>query len=908
MNDRWFTMSVADIEKKMKTNAATGLSRKAARSRYRRENGNIFEVQKRTAPSLIAEIFSDFALVMLVLMSVLAVCFEEYAMGMTASVIILLNLAIAFVVYYSSEIFSSSLESFYVPNCKVIRDGKLYVVDAPHIVVGDVIMLDEGDIVACDARLVTSDNLRVQMLVEKGRYLICDKAAEGVIAPKENDAAKLSNIVHAGSSVVSGSARAIVTAVGRYTYIGARQGSISDVGANKKEAPEILKLFKKYSSKLSITLLLTILPASVLGLVFGSRELSLLTVFMTSLSVAASTVPQFALTVYRVFFSFRIRKCILALNPAVVRSTEVLDRLASVQYVFMLDGSALTDGVLHFDSAYVADGEVGFGAPSNAAKKLSELAILYDSAQKYSLSAGAQSYGRYDLGIKSFISMMKGDRDALKIRCSISGFSGANSSDMHDKLFYTDCGEKYILSVSYSDNIISDCEYVYIDGRCESLSASGRSMLRHKYRGYASDGKRVLVFSYVKHTGYGSGTDRCFVGMLAFSEHADKGAKAALTRLEAYGLKPIYFKEISVSRIVPDASRIPSSLCDGMAVSAMDFNRIDKPVWHNFGKYSTYVGFSDKDVCDLIGFLHGKGKTVAVVGFSQKYENIYKEADLFVSCSSEEYSSGKFENEIEKLYTRNDLSVADTPQVLKKTADIIIPRPSANGGGGVASLLTAFRSAGIAYGNIANFFRYSICAQLIRILICLLPMTFGGIALDARHIMLGGMVIDLFVMLSFAADRCVRETPGGYRGILKEFDAPLHNNIGMLISFGVGSLFAVFLPIIFSAFSFAPSYIDKTEYSFIVFILLHLAAFACLKFKSIRRYGWRSVNVAALFIPVFCIVMLLLCFTLEKLKVAFGIQGFTSGYYLALSFIPPVLSVLLYMLIGNLQIKKRADE
>ena len=123
MNEKWFATSVSDVERKLKTNAASGLSRKAARWRYRKERGNIFERRTRSVMSLLGDLVADFALVMLIIMSTVALFFEEYSAGVTTSVIIAVYLAVSLAIYYRGEKLSDSLEEFFVPNCRVIRDG-----------------------------------------------------------------------------------------------------------------------------------------------------------------------------------------------------------------------------------------------------------------------------------------------------------------------------------------------------------------------------------------------------------------------------------------------------------------------------------------------------------------------------------------------------------------------------------------------------------------------------------------------------------------------------------------------------------------------------------------------------------------------------------------------------------------
>ena len=225
MNEKWFALSLSEIEKKLKTNAASGLSRKAARSRWSSEFGSVFYVPVRSPLSYLGEIVGDFALIMLLIMSFLALCFDESDTGIVSTAVIVINLLVAFISYYRSEFLCDSLERSFLPNCRVIREGKLFSVDGSHVVRGDVIMLEEGDVLPCDARLVTSDRLRVRMLIEKDKYILLDKAAESRVPENENDVKKYYNIVHAGSVVVNGRARAVVTELGRYTYAGAKFGS-----------------------------------------------------------------------------------------------------------------------------------------------------------------------------------------------------------------------------------------------------------------------------------------------------------------------------------------------------------------------------------------------------------------------------------------------------------------------------------------------------------------------------------------------------------------------------------------------------------------------------------------------------------------------------------------------------------
>ena len=78
MNEKWFALDVSSVEKKLKTNAASGLSPKAARSRYKKGGEPFYITEKKSFVSMLGEIISDFSLILLIICSVMAICFTEY--------------------------------------------------------------------------------------------------------------------------------------------------------------------------------------------------------------------------------------------------------------------------------------------------------------------------------------------------------------------------------------------------------------------------------------------------------------------------------------------------------------------------------------------------------------------------------------------------------------------------------------------------------------------------------------------------------------------------------------------------------------------------------------------------------------------------------------------------------------
>jgi hypothetical protein len=163
------------------------------------------------------------------------------------------------------------------------------------------------------------------------------------------------------------------------------------------------------------------------------------------------------------------------------------------------------------------------------------------------------------------------------------------------------------------------------------------------------------------------------------------------------------------------------------------------------------------------------------------------------------------------------------------------------------------------------------------------------------------MFADIFVLLSFMAEREAFESPSIYRASLHEFESPMRNNAPKLICLAFGALLASLLPELISLTPAAPQYIDKTEYSLIVFVLFHLSVFACVKYDRARRNAKRSFvfdAVCAVY-PAVMAAILVLCFTVPAVSKMFGIEGFSHLLYLFIAPIAPIICAALYFLLGN---------
>ncbi|MBE6534273.1 MAG: cation-transporting P-type ATPase, partial [Ruminococcaceae bacterium] len=894
--EKWFALSVKQTEAKLKTNAATGLSRKAARSRALNDNGKLFYTKTKRPYRMLLDILSDFALILLLITIVASIVFDE---GQSPAVVLALavfSIIISFFYYYRAQRSMESMNTLFRPTAKVIRNGKLYKIDFDNVVVGDVLLLEKGDIIACDARIVTSNSLKVMMRVDKEKYELLEKNAEWAINPNEKNPKEFRNILHAGSVIEEGSARVIAVATGRYTYLGALTGGIAEPYSDN--VPAELKKLRKYCSKISMLSMICVLPFCIISLLFGhlsDGEVTLSSAFLTALAITVSTMSQLVCTHFKIFFVSKIKKLLNAESPVAIRTTGAFDKLADIKYLFLLDGASLTDGILHFDRAYTAEGEINkFDSPTQTTKELFEYAYMYRSSDASMLSVGTREPERFAKGLDEFLGLYKLDTEALKIRRPVKSYVIGNADGDSDKVFYAQDGRGMVLSVSFTPDVISQCAYVHVGGQFKRLNSMGIDRFRHEWTRYSSQGKKVLIFTVSTMESGDSSAQRCFIGMIVLREGVDKSAAQGIASLQKSGIKVVSFVGGN-----PNAPAIPVEAQIGLSADKSDFLNGKVDITYKFGDVSTYYGLNEKDVEALVDYAHSKGESVGVVGFSDYAQNVIEKSDVFVSCSDIRFNKGKkFYEELKNLELSGTNTSASCIQTIKAESDILIQRPSF-GKGGLSSLAYAAMQIGVACRNLSVFFKYLLGVWVARICISAVPMSLGIQTLDARHLLLFGFVLDFFALHMFATDSSGipdRLKSEDFR--IKDLKTQIVSNGGFFISVIIASLSVIILPRLIGMIEYFGKFECITEYSFIAAIWLQIGILYYVRYASVSKLTRIFKNKYFIGILIGAVVFTVMALWSNSIGLLFGFEK-TPILYFALSFMHLLLFALFVAIFKN---------
>ena len=226
----WFNKEVSMVISELKSNLQTGLSSSAAQQRLERIGPNQLHAKPKISPwQIFISQFSDFMVLVLIGAAIISGLLGEQADAITIVAIVILNSILGFIQEYRAEKSLQALKDLTAPLAHVLRDSRVRQIPACEVVPGDILVLESGDRIAADGRVVSLVNLEVNEATLTGESMAVSKEITILngVAPSIGDQ---QNMVFAGTAVTSGRGRVVVTATGMKTEIGKIASLINTAG------------------------------------------------------------------------------------------------------------------------------------------------------------------------------------------------------------------------------------------------------------------------------------------------------------------------------------------------------------------------------------------------------------------------------------------------------------------------------------------------------------------------------------------------------------------------------------------------------------------------------------------------------------------------------------------------------
>lgn len=323
----WSTLDVKNVQRKLKTSINVGLTEEEAENRKKQYGENKLDEGKKESLFIkFIKQFNDFMIITLLIASGISASISyiqktnDYIDSIIIVAIVVLNATVGVIQESKAEKSIEALNKLTAPKAKVKRDNILKTIDSKELVPGDIIVIETGDYIPADCRLINSYNLKVEESALTGENLPVLKKADCIVSEKAA-VGDMQNLVFATTMVVNGHAEAIVTETGMNTKVGKIAGMII-----KDEAPEtpLQKRLGDVGKKLGIVALLICVLIFFIGLI---KKIPVMEIFITSVGLAVAAIPEGLPAVVTIMLSIGVTK--MAKKNSIIRKLPAVETLGS---------------------------------------------------------------------------------------------------------------------------------------------------------------------------------------------------------------------------------------------------------------------------------------------------------------------------------------------------------------------------------------------------------------------------------------------------------------------------------------------------------------------------------------------------------------------------------------------------
>ena len=702
-----------------------GLSQAEAEVRLAKNGPNKLKEGKKK--SVLARFFEQLANPMiLVLLAAAAVNFvtvlierakggeESFAECIIIVAVVLLNAVLGVVQESKAEEAIAALQEMTAATCKVLRDGALRTVKSREVVVGDVVILEAGDAVPADCRIVEAASLKIEEAALTGESVPSNKTAEK-LAGLEIPLGDRKNMAYMGTTVVYGRGKAVVVGTGMETEM----GKIADVLAKAEDDETPLQ--KKLAS---LSKILSFLVLGICVFIFAFKLIKegdfhaevVLESFIVAVSLAVAAIPEGLATVVTIVLSMGVTK--MSKKNAVIRKLTAVETLGCTQIICSDKTGTLTQNKMTVVEHYGDDETL----LARGMAQCSDAVLDENKQAKGEPTECALVNYAYKLGLD------KGEMSKKEVRVAEAPFDSMRKmmSTVHKQ------GERIVqYTKGAPDEILKRCTAFWSGGREQPMTERKREEILARNKGMADRALRVLALAYrrleeapkdcepasLEH-------DLVFVGLMGMIDPVRPEVKAAILECRSAGIRPIMITGDHIDTAAAIAKELgiisdASEATTGAAIGAMN----DKEFAEKIEKYSVYARVQPEHKVRIVNGWRAKGKITAMTGDGVNDAPSIKSADIGVG-----------------------MGIAGT-DVTKNAADMVLADDN------FATIVAAVGEGRRIYDNIRKAIQFLLSSNLSEVVAVFVATLFGFTLLRPMHLLWINLITDTFPALALGMEQ-----------------------------------------------------------------------------------------------------------------------------------------------------------
>ena len=602
-------------------------SEQVKRSREKCGWNELTEGKKKGILQIFFEQYKDFLVLILIASAIISGMLGDVESAAVIVTVITINAILGTIQTVKAEQSLQSLKNLSGPEAKVLRDGTVVQIPARELVVGDVILLEAGDMIPADGRLIENASLKIDESALTGESLAVEKNMDTILT--EAPLGDRTNMLFSGSFVTYGRGKAVVTDIGMQTEVGKIAGLLKSTSEKQTPLQVSLEVFGK---KLSIMILV------FCGLLFAInvfRGEKISSAFMFAVALAVAAIPEALSSIVTIVLSFGTQK--MAKEHAIIRKLQAVEGLGSVSVICSDKTGTLTQNKMTVEDYYIDGKRITADAidvADPAQRCLLDYSILCnDSTNENGVEIGDPTEtALINLGSRYGI-------EAAGVR-KLYQREGELPFDSDRKMMSTlhrIDGENRMIVKGAVDRLLELTDRIWTKDGVREITEADKEKIQRQNQEFSMEGLRVLAFTYreipEKHVLTTEDENHLvFLGLIAMMDPPREESKAAVAECIKAGIRPVMITGDHKITAAAIAKRIGilhdlSEACEGADIENMS----DEQLREFVPNISVYARVSPEHKIRIVRAWQEKGMIVAMTGDGVNDAPALKQADIGVA-------------------------------------------------------------------------------------------------------------------------------------------------------------------------------------------------------------------------------------------------------------------------------------
>lgn len=851
----WYQMREDEVLEALGSDA-NGLSSEKAEALLKAHGENVLrETKKKSVWRVFAEQFADLLVIILIIAAIISMISGNVESTIVIFAVITMNAILGTVQHEKAEKSLASLKTLSAPTAKVLRGGVKGEIPSAQVVKGDILLLEAGDMVTADGRILESYSLQVNESSLTGESTNVEKKT--VVLEGEKALGDRINMVYSGSLVTGGRAVVLVTATGMETEIGKIAALMN---ATKEKRTPLQVSLDKFGSQLAIVIMIISAVVFVLSLY---RKMPVLDALMFAVALAVAAIPEALSSIVTIVQAMGTQK--MAREHAIIKDLKAVESLGCVSVICSDKTGTLTQNKMTVQQVYI--NHQTMEADALDLKQQSHRYLLYDAIlTNDSAIVEGQSIGDptevalLEMGRKADIK-----EDILKEMMPRMEEIPFDSDRKLMSTKYSLHGVPTILVKGALDILLKRTDRIRIGDEVRPITEQDVKEILDKNQAFSEQGLRVLAFAYKEAQANQQLTldeedHLIFIGLVSMIDPPREESREAVSEAKRAGIRPVMITGDHKITATAIAEQIGIFSEGDMAVTGPELDEMsDVELDENIEKISVYARVSPENKIRIVDAWQRKGAVTAMTGDGVNDAPALKKADIGVA-----------------------MGITGT-EVSKDAASMILTDDN------FATIIKAVANGRNVYRNIKNAVKFLLSGNMAGIMAVLytslaaLPIPFQPV-----HLLFINLLTDSLPAIAIGMEKAEKD-------LLSE--PPRDPKQGILTKdlmtalFVQGGLIAVCTMIAF----YIGLSTDSATASSMAFATLTLArlfhGFNCRSRHSIFKIGLASniYSVGAFFGGVLLLALVIFVPVMRTLFSVSPLSGYQIGMIALLAFIPTVI-------------------